>query len=59
MNPRPSSEFDFFVSYSRADNANGWITRLIDDLLADHRLFARNDPDRELKPLFANDNNGL
>ena len=52
MNPRPDSAFDFFVSYSRADNANGWITRFIDDLLAEHRLFAKNDPERELRPFF-------
>ena len=32
--------YDFFVSYSRKDNANGWITNFVDELLAEHRKFA-------------------
>ena len=36
--PLDSDEFDFFVSYARADNQNGWITCLVDVLLADRRL---------------------
>ena len=41
--------FDFFVSYARADNATGWITRFVEELLAEHRTFAAG---RELHPFF-------
>ena len=44
--PEPS---DFFVSYARSDNAGGWITRFVEELLAEHRKFAAG---RELKPFF-------
>ncbi len=32
--------YDFFVSYARKDNANGWISNFVDELLAEHRKFA-------------------
>jgi len=32
--------YDFFVSYSRSDNANGWISNFVEELLAEHRKFA-------------------
>ncbi|MBI5832255.1 MAG: tetratricopeptide repeat protein [Armatimonadetes bacterium] len=41
--------YDFFVSYARADNRDGWIAAFIDALLAEHRSFA---PERELRPFF-------
>jgi hypothetical protein len=53
--PQPNSgsdQFDFFVSYARKDNETGWITRFVEELLAEHRKFAKNDPTRELKPFF-------
>ena len=40
---RDADEFDFFVSYCRADNANGWITQFVDDLLVENRVFAGSD----------------
>lgn len=30
----------FFVSYARSDNATGWISHFVDELLAEHRRFA-------------------
>jgi tetratricopeptide (TPR) repeat protein len=50
--PADSDQFDFFVSYSRADNAKGWITRFIEELLVEHRKFTGHDPAHELKPFF-------
>lgn len=32
-----NDSFDFFVSYARSDNASGWITQFIAELLAEHR----------------------
>lgn len=31
--------YDFFVSYARSDNANGWISNFVEELLAEHRKF--------------------
>lgn len=31
--------YDFFVSYARKDNADGWITNFVEELLAEHRTF--------------------
>lgn len=38
--PNDVDEFDFFVSYARADNADGWITRFVEELLAEHSKFS-------------------
>jgi len=35
-----NTDLDFFVSYARHDNANGWITRFLDALQAEHRAFS-------------------
>lgn len=32
--------YDFFVSYARSDNANGWISNFVEELLAEHQKFA-------------------
>lgn len=32
-----SDEFDFFVSYARADNATGWISRFLQELVLAHQ----------------------
>lgn len=48
MNP-DNNTFDFFVSYARSDNANGWITRFVEELLAEHKRFSAG---HELKPFF-------
>jgi len=37
--PLDSDQFDFFVSYARRDNAEGWITRFLEALQAEHRAF--------------------
>jgi len=51
--PSPDSDqFDFFVSYARNDNADGWITRFLEELKAEHEKFA---PGRPLKPFFDRD----
>ena len=47
-----SDQFDFFVSYARKDNVDGWITRLTKELLAERRRFTGHDPTRGLKPFF-------
>jgi tetratricopeptide (TPR) repeat protein len=47
--PHDSGEFDFFVSYARADNRDGWITAFVEELLAEHRKFSGG---RELIPFF-------
>ena len=36
--PKDSDQFDFFVSNARNDNADGWVTRFIAELLAELRL---------------------
>ncbi|MCX6901612.1 MAG: tetratricopeptide repeat protein, partial [Verrucomicrobia bacterium] len=47
--PADNQTYDFFVSYARGDNANGWITRFIEELLAEHQQFAAG---RTLKQFF-------
>ena len=47
--PTHDASFDFFVSYARADNTQGWITAFVEELLAEHRRFA---PGRALSPFF-------
>lgn len=42
--PLVPEQFDFFVAYARKDDASGWITRFIEELLAEHRKFTGNDP---------------
>jgi tetratricopeptide (TPR) repeat protein len=37
---RDTDQFDFFVSYARADNKSGWVTRFVEELLAEHAKFA-------------------
>jgi tetratricopeptide (TPR) repeat protein len=37
--PRDPDRFDFFVSYARADNREGWITAFVEHLLAEHNKF--------------------
>ncbi len=46
---RDSDSFDFFVSYARSDNTTGWITRFVEELLAEHKRFSAG---RQLKPFF-------
>ena len=40
-----SDQYELFISYSRADDADGWVTGLRDFILADHRRFS-SDPMR-------------
>ncbi len=47
--PDAADHFDFFVSYARGDNATGWLTRFVEELLSEHKSFAAG---RELKPFF-------
>ena len=47
--PRDADQYDFFVSYARADNAQGWISQFIEELLAEHRKFSGG---RELTYFF-------
>jgi tetratricopeptide (TPR) repeat protein len=51
-----NDSFDFFVSYARSDNASGWITQFIAELLAEHRRWIASDParptPRDLHPFF-------
>lgn len=55
--PLDTDQFDFFVSYARKDNSDGWITRFVEELLAVHRKFACG---RELTFFFdKNDIHGL
>jgi tetratricopeptide (TPR) repeat protein len=35
-----NTDLDFFVSYARHDNADGWITRFLEALQAEHRAFS-------------------
>lgn len=51
MSPR-DDDFDFFVSYARADNKHGWVTRFIEELQREHRAFVGDDPARQLRPFF-------
>jgi tetratricopeptide (TPR) repeat protein len=51
--PRPTDQYDFFVSYARADNQPaapgqpGWISAFVEALVEQHRSFTGG---RELKP---------
>jgi len=47
--PQDDDEFDFFVSYARKDDANGWIGAFVDALLEEHRTFFGG---RSLVPFF-------
>jgi len=47
--PRDPDQFDFFVSYARKDNREGWITGFIEELLDAHRKFSG---ERQLVPFF-------
>ncbi|MEI7941253.1 MAG: toll/interleukin-1 receptor domain-containing protein, partial [Verrucomicrobiota bacterium] len=47
--PTDHTDYDFFVSYAREDNTTGWITRFVEELLAEHRKFSGG---RELNPFF-------
>ncbi len=38
--PRDPDKYDFFVSYARSDNRDGWITAFVDELLTAHRRFS-------------------
>ncbi len=44
-----ADEYDFFVSYARADNVGGWVERFVDALLDEHRIFTGG---RTLCPFF-------
>ncbi len=44
-----TDSFDVFVSYARRDDANGWITRTVEQLCAEHRRFFGG---RELRCFF-------
>ena len=46
---KDTDQFDFFVSYARSDNTNGWITKFVKELLAEHKRFATG---RTLNPFF-------
>jgi hypothetical protein len=47
-----NTDLDFFVSYARRDNTDGWITRFLKALQAEHRAFSG---DREFKLFFDKD----
>ena len=47
--PRAPDLYDFFVSYARGNNAEGWITQCVEELLAEHRRFSGG---RELTCFF-------
>jgi tetratricopeptide (TPR) repeat protein len=47
--PRDTDRYDFFVSYARADNREGWIEQFIKTLLAEHSRFSGG---RELTYFF-------
>ena len=51
---RDPDRYDLFVSYARADNSRGWISRFVDELLIEHREFTGG---RELTYFF--DNNDI
>ena len=44
-----ASRYDFFVSYARRDNAEGWIARFVEGILAEHKTFSGG---RELTCFF-------
>jgi len=46
---KDADSYDFFVSYARNDNATGWITLFVEELLAEHKRFSAG---RQLKPFF-------
>ena len=50
--PNAPEQFDFFVSYARADNKTGWVTDFVEALLAEHRRFVGGDEARVLRPFF-------
>ena len=46
------TDLDFFVSYARRNNADGWITRFLEALQAEHRAFSGG---RDFKVFFDKD----
>ena len=38
--PHEPEHYDFFVSYAREDNKNGWITGFVEELVAEHKTFS-------------------
>ncbi len=50
--PRDPDIYDFFVSYARADNREGWIEQFVRSLVEEHRRFSGG---RELKYFFDKD----
>jgi len=44
-----NTDLDFFVSYARRDNADGWITHFLEALQAEHRAFSGG---RDFKVFF-------
>jgi hypothetical protein len=38
--PIESDEFDFFVSYARADDGDGWVTAFVEELVLEHQRFS-------------------
>ena len=44
-----SDQFDFFVSYARADDRDGWISAFVETLVEEHRKFTGG---RSLTPFF-------
>lgn len=53
---KDADSYDFFVSYARSDKGTGWITRFVEELLAEHKRFTSGDgksnQKRESKPFF-------
>src|ERR1051325_7648329 len=47
--PRETDQYDFFVSYARKDNVNGWINCFIEQLQEEHRKYSGG---REFRVFF-------
>jgi hypothetical protein len=48
--PPDDDRYDFFVSYAREDNRDGWISRFVERLLAEHQRGTDGRP--PLRPFF-------
>src|ERR1700728_978171 len=47
--PDNADNYDFFVSYAREDNANGWMSGFVEGMLTEHKAFSGG---RELTCFF-------
>ena len=44
VRPDPTTQFDLFISYARSDNSSGMVSRLVEEIEAEHGRFSPSNP---------------